>query len=169
MIEKNLPVRLGFFGLLGSLLWSISGCGGDEFGRCYRVSGRVTREGLPLTRGTVNYLPVDARKGHPATGEIQPDGTYMLTTKDPGDGALVGDYRVTIDLVDVEDSRLERMPGGIPRLDPPNTVQVNSLVPPKFSDPNLTVLKAKVESHSNTVDFDLTGLTSPSDEGSGVP
>ena len=156
MSRSSLPARLGLCGLLGSLLWSISGCGDDGFGRRYRVSGRVTRQGQPLTKGTVNYLPVDAQTGHPATGEIQPDGTYTLTTKDPGDGALVGDYRVTINLVEVDDSRLEKMPGGIPRLDQPNKVQVKSLVPPKFSDPGQTGLKAKVESHSNTVDLDLT-------------
>jgi hypothetical protein len=151
------PGRLRCNGLLVFAVWAISGCGGDDLARRYPVSGRVTRQGQPLTKGTINFLPLDASKGRTATAEIQPDGSYSLMTKDPGDGAIAGEYRVTVNVMDVDDSKLERMPGGMPRLDQPGKVQVKSMVPSKFSDPSQTELKATVETHSNTCDFDLKG------------
>ena len=134
----------------------VAGCGDDGLGRRYAVSGRVVRQGQPVTKGTVNFLPVEVAKGRAATGAIQPDGWYTLTTQDPGDGALTGDYRVVISLVDVDDSKLEKTPGGIPILNQPKKVQVKNLVPPKYSDPAQTVLKFTVEPRSNTYDIELT-------------
>jgi hypothetical protein len=134
----------------------LAGCGGDDLGRRYPVSGRVIRLGQPVTKGTVNFPPAEAAKGRAATGAIQPDGSYTLTTQDPGDGALAGDYRVVISLVEVDDSKLERTPGGIPILNESKKVQVKNLVSPKFSDPGQAVLRFMVEPHSNTYDIDLT-------------
>jgi hypothetical protein len=140
--------------LLGS--WIIAGCGDDDLGPRYRVSGRVTRKGEPIKRGTVTFTPVQAANGRAASGEIQPDGSYSLMTKDPGDGALAGDYRVIVSLVDIDDSKLGRTPGGMPILNEPKKVKVVNLVSPKFSDPGQTVLKYTVESRSNSYDVDLT-------------
>ena len=142
-------------GLIAFVVWTLAGCGGDDLAPRYGVSGQVTRLGKPLTKGTISFLPVDAARGRAATGEIQPDGSYTLMTQDPGDGAMAGDYLVTVTVVDVDDSKLERMPGGMPRLDQPQKVQVKSLIPSKFSDPSKTDLKAKVEPHSNSLKFDL--------------
>jgi hypothetical protein len=136
------------------VLGMLIGCSGDDLGRRYRVSGHVTRKGQPVTKGTVNFMPVDLAKSRAASGEIQSDGSYTLTTQDPGDGALAGDYRVVISLADV--GELERTAGGMPILNEPKKVQVKNLVPPKYSDPGQTVLKCKVEPHSNTYDIDMT-------------
>ncbi len=46
--------------------------------------------------------------------------------------------------------------GGIPILNQPKKVKVKNLVSPKYSDPSQTVLKFKVEPHSNTYDINLT-------------
>jgi hypothetical protein len=97
---------------------------------------------------------VDLANSRAASGEIQSDGSYALTTKDPGDGALPGDYRVVINLAEV--GELERTPGGIPILNQPKKVKVKNLVSPKYSDPSQTKLKFKVEPHSNSYDIELT-------------
>jgi hypothetical protein len=136
------------------LLGVLAGCSDDDLGRRYPVSGRVMRQGQPVTKGTVNFMPVDLAKSRAASGEIQSDGSYALTTKDPGDGALAGDYRVVINLADV--GELERTPGGMPILNEPSKVKVKNLVPPRYSDPSQTVLKFTVEPRSNTYNIDLT-------------
>ena len=77
-----------------------------------------------------------------------------LRPRTPADGALPGDYRVVISLTEV--GELERTPGGIPILNQPKKVKVKNLVPPKYSDPGQTILKFKVEPHSNSYDIELT-------------
>ena len=141
-------------GLIILILGVLAGCSDDGLGQRYRVSGRVVRQGQPVTKGTVNFVPVDLTTSRAASGEIQTDGSYTLTTKDPGDGALAGDYRVVINLAEV--AGLERTEGGMPILNEPKKVKVKNLVPPKYSDPSQTVLKYKVEPRSNTYDIELT-------------
>ena len=143
-------------GFLILVLGVLDGCSDDDLGERYRVSGHVVRQGQPVTKGTVNFMPVDPKAGRTATGAIQSDGSYSLTTKDEQDGALPGDYRVVVSLVDVDDSKLEKTPGGMPILNQPKKVKVKNLVSPKYSDPSQTVLKFKVEAHSNTYDIDMT-------------
>jgi hypothetical protein len=58
----------------------------------------VTYKGEPVKYGTVSFVP-DASKGTDgpiAMGNIKDDGTYILSTSDPGDGALVGHHKVSI-------------------------------------------------------------------------
>src|ERR1700687_5390629 len=79
---------------------ALTGCGGPRLGK---VSGRVTVGGKPVTSGTIMFHP-DA--GPTAVGTIQPDGTYTLTTGKPGDGAVVGAHRVTIQSTTVGEGSL---------------------------------------------------------------
>jgi hypothetical protein len=58
------------------------------------VKGKVTYKAQPLTQGTIRFEP-DGR-GREASGQIQPDGTYILGTHKDGDGAPPGSYRVAI-------------------------------------------------------------------------
>jgi hypothetical protein len=58
------------------------------------VKGKVTYKGKPLARGTVKFEPDGA--GRAATGEIQSDGTFVLTTYKQGDGAVPGHHRVAV-------------------------------------------------------------------------
>jgi len=57
------------------------------------VTGKVLLDGEPLEFGTVTFQPL---RGQPAKGEIQPDGTFELSTFAPGDGAPVGKHQVRI-------------------------------------------------------------------------
>ena len=78
-------------------LWSAPGCGGPAELRgapTFPVKGKVTYRGKPLTQGSVTFEPDGA--GKEANGPIQPDGTFILTTYKPGDGAVAGLHRVAI-------------------------------------------------------------------------
>ncbi|WP_425614471.1 hypothetical protein NA78x_004340 [Anatilimnocola sp. NA78] len=71
-----------------------------------------------------------------ASGDIQPDGTYRLTTFDPNDGALAGEYKVVFTVLKTYMGR-------------------ESLVDKKFTTAATTPFTASVKSGSNSFDFDL--------------
>jgi hypothetical protein len=58
------------------------------------VRGTVMREDSKVSGGTVMFRPVGP--GKPAYGVIQSDGTFELATNRDGDGAMAGEYRVTV-------------------------------------------------------------------------
>lgn len=58
------------------------------------VSGKVTLDGEPLRFGSVMFQAVSG--GQPATGTIQQDGTFSLSTFSSDDGAIVGQHRVRV-------------------------------------------------------------------------
>ncbi len=71
---------------------TLTGCGrsGNELAP---IGGKVAYRGKPLTFGSVMFLP---KSGPPATGAIQSDGTFSMTTRGLGEGASVGKNRVRV-------------------------------------------------------------------------
>jgi hypothetical protein len=144
--------------LAGCLLGLVStSCSGGP--RLGKVSGRVTVGGKPVTSGTIMFHP-DA--GPTAVAALQPDGAYTLTTIKPGDGAVVGSHRVTIQATNVgpgslvdpktfdEEIQLSRKGGKV--LVPG---KVTWVVPEKYSRAETSDLTAKVEPGPNTLNFDV--------------
>ena len=68
------------------------GCGKATRDRAV-VTGTVTYHGKPLRFGTVIFEP---EAGQFATGAIQPDGTFRMTTRGEGEGAPVGKCKVRL-------------------------------------------------------------------------
>lgn len=61
------------------------------------VKGQVVlSNGKPLSGGRITFVPKDVRTP-PASGAIGPDGNFRLTTKEEGDGAVAGEYKVRIE------------------------------------------------------------------------
>jgi hypothetical protein len=82
--------------VLGSLAL-MAGCGQSEF-TVTPLRGTVMCKGRPVTEGLVQVSPVrtgSAMTGKTGTAEIQPDGSFVLTTYSQGDGAVVGKCRIT--------------------------------------------------------------------------
>ena len=69
-----------------------AGCGGRATPPTAPVSGRVIFAGNPVTDATITFTPA---KGRPATGSIDADGRFSLSTFRPNDGAVTGLHRVT--------------------------------------------------------------------------
>ena len=94
---------LGWVGGVGlAMVTALGGCGEKETwaplvtAEAYPVKGRVLLPGgRPLTSGRVEFFPVK-EPGLLAHGEIKPDGTFELETRQQGDGAIPGDYKVRI-------------------------------------------------------------------------
>ena len=73
------------------------GCGSDaahHTAPTVPVKGRITYKGRPLTQGTVVFEPADI--GREAHGDVQSDGTFVLSTFKEGDGAVPGLHRVAV-------------------------------------------------------------------------
>jgi hypothetical protein len=78
------------------LLFTCWGCGAGsgEMPTLIPVKGKVTFKGQPLTKGTVRFEPDGY--GRMATGKIQPDGTFILSTLAKEDGVVAGVHKVSI-------------------------------------------------------------------------
>jgi hypothetical protein len=140
--------------------------GGCDSGIRYehaKVHGKVTYQGRPVTFGSVMFIPVNPPKEglmQPASGSINPDGTYELASQSTS-GAILGEHTVLVIAVDGGKSaepRSSSKEGDKPPM-PANgskTVQFKSAIPKKYSDPSTTTLKRKVTPGDNTIDIDLT-------------
>jgi hypothetical protein len=119
------------------------GSGGPTMGR---VSGTVTADDKPLEAGTVTFISTDGQRPN-ATGDIKPGGTYTLQTVEPGDGAVVGEYKVAISGADAKamNTALPGAPVKAPK----------SAIASDYADANKSGLTFKVEPGSNTKNFDL--------------
>jgi hypothetical protein len=125
-----------------SLLWLLPvafcalvlGCGRSRM-PTVPVEGKVTWQGQPLTQGTVVFNPIMIGEGlpnRPAIGVLGPDGVYRLASFRPGDGALPGEYRVTVRSV-IRKASLE-----IPDKPAP------SRIPTRYGDPQQSGLRFTV-------------------------
>jgi len=78
----------GFFAIL-----LVSGCSEPKF---YPVRGKVILYGVgPLTEGEIRIRPV-SKPSLVASGKIQKDGTFSVSTPEHGEGVLEGDCQVAI-------------------------------------------------------------------------
>ena len=115
-----------------------------------RVSGTVRYNGKPVTSGSVIFTPTSqGGGGHVATGPIDSNGSYTLTTFDTGDGALIDKHVVTVEAREKsagsprdKDGRITYKPAKL-------------VVPDKYADPQKTPFRYTVEAGSNTIDLDL--------------
>ena len=90
MSKKMMSKKLLWLPSVLLLALSMLGCGSDMV----RVSGTVTfTDGSPVTRGSVLF----ADGTFSASGDIQPNGSFILTSIRRGDGIRPGEYVVIIE------------------------------------------------------------------------
>jgi hypothetical protein len=111
------------------------------------VGGIVLVDGVPLSGGTITFIPVIPYEdgGRPGIGRIEPNGRYKLGNANPERpiGATPGEYRVTI-------LQLELVADQSGRLSP------KTITPDRYAEWKETELRAKVEAGVNVIDFRLT-------------
>ncbi len=157
--------------LLAPALFCVIGCSSDDgLGTRYSVTGKVTYKGEPVPKARISFVPKGQQGGKQgASGEIV-DGSFSLSTLAPGDGALPGEYFVTVSAREVDDAKLkaenEKMFAKHGMTDNPSmrammapeiqakaNREAKSSLPKKYEAPNdLTV---KVEEKSNYFEFEL--------------
>ncbi len=124
------------------------GCG-DSNPKTVKVTGKISYNGEPLKSGTIALIPEG--EGYGATGQIQPDGTFQLTSFKPNDGAAPGNYKVTVQVFPDESAGGDEL--GLPGAEfgmgqkPP--------IPLGYGDPATTKLTALINDGETELDLKL--------------
>lgn len=77
-----------------SFLCIVAGCSSENEIPTYPVTGTITQNGKPVSGAIVAFTPVAG--GQSASGTTDAEGVYALTTWSSGDGAVAGEYKVTL-------------------------------------------------------------------------
>lgn len=126
----------------------VSGCQKSGLPGTIPIRGKVVFDGEPLAKGEVLYNPVD-QAGRRARGIIQPDGTFKLTTLEKDDGALPGEYRITILAYAPHPGEPGRTVESESRTEIRERIKRGYVIPERYIDPELSGLTDTVdESHS---------------------
>lgn len=88
-------------GLCAAAIVMLTGCGGGELELdTVPVTGTVTQSGQPVEGARVTFSPEGT--GHAAAGVTDASGKFTLTSVTTGDGAVPGQYQVTITKYETE-------------------------------------------------------------------
>lgn len=115
-----------------------AGCGGGD--GALQVTGKVTdAAGAPIQceGGMVLFQPAatgEGASGKHATGGVNPDGTFTMMTRTPGDGMQPGQYKVVLQLWK-------------------NYSKQELAVPKKYNDATTTPLEATVDGDHTHFEF----------------
>jgi hypothetical protein len=135
--RKRLAVRsVGRFLVMLSCCLGLAGCGSAS--KPVPLRGTVTYKGQRLDNGTVMFSPADKDKGRVAQGTIQPDGSFALSTFQPGDGAIAAEYMVTVTSTVKGTEPIARDKG--------TGIGGKSAIPAKYGDPKTSTLRKTVSS-----------------------
>lgn len=132
-----------------ALLALVSGGCGSDNPETFKVNGKVTYNGQPVTSGVVQLLPEGG--GNSAIGNLQPDGTFQLTTFRKDDGACPGTYKVTVQAMPEPDS--EDPMAGLPGMELGGTGKPP--VPVKYENAETSDLKVNINQGENTLELEL--------------
>lgn len=120
------------------------------------IRGEVLYKGAPLKnvpQGIVRYLPKTPDSGRQASGRLQADGSFVLTTFKASDGVVPGEYTITVSAYSREaPSRAEvEASGGAGMVAP------KLMIPERYTDPNASGLSDVVDTnHSGFKRIELT-------------
>src|SRR5262245_39016020 len=93
-MRRGCPTRLAagsWVALAAALAVGLGGCGPPKY---YPVRGKVIIFGVgPLSEGEVRFR---SSSGLVATGKIQKDGSFSLSTPEHGEGLPLGTYRAAV-------------------------------------------------------------------------
>jgi len=130
----------------------IAGCGKRALGPA--VEGIVTLDGQPLANANVQLIPQGDTMGQTGFGKTDSAGKFTIRSADGQQaGASPGDYKVVISK-HVKPDGTDHVPK--PDEDP-MLASFKELLPPTYSDPEKTKLKAKVPTEAgNSLSFKLT-------------
>ena len=126
------------------LLMMVAGGCGSNGTTTIPIRGEVLYNGAPLKdvpQGLVRYMPKSPEGGRQASGRIQPDGSFVLTTFKSADGVVPGDYDIVVSAYSSQPrSRQEvEASGGA-------GVQPRLIIPKKYTDPTTSGISDLVDS-----------------------
>jgi hypothetical protein len=140
--------------VLGLALPWLAGCNSSG-PQMVRIRGIVTYKGEPITnvsQGIVRYLPKgSSSRAREATGRIQPDGSFVMTTFQKDDGVIAGEYDITVSAYSGQLLSRQETEAGV------HTAGPKLLVPDRYLKPSSSGLSDSVASgHSGFKKIELT-------------
>jgi hypothetical protein len=134
------------------LVLALVGCSHDpNMPKLGKVHGKVTYKGQPLDGGHIVFNPATGKggeSGQVATGEINSDGTYEMTTFNTGDGAILGQHIVTVTFQKGEMPK----PDEYSRI---NYVLPKNVTPTKYAAADKSPLRCTVGEGNNEFNIEL--------------
>lgn len=127
---------------LSLILSTVACCGGCSSDKpdMASVAGQVLIDGQPLSHGTIQFVPEKSRASY---GQLDGDGRFQLTCRDPNDGAVLGQHAVSVN--------------GSEILKSTNFVtQTRWHAPKKYANPNTSGLKADITEPIDDLKFELS-------------
>ena len=89
--------RKPFVLVFSFLILVLLGCSQAGQGpKLYPVKGQVFLKDKPATGARLVLIPVDDPKAEKPSAIVDENGSFQLATRQPGDGAPAGEYRVSI-------------------------------------------------------------------------
>jgi len=130
---------LTYFGALFVACGSLAGCSksGDSL---VPVSGRVMVDGKPAAGAAIVFHPANAANGTHPVAQVDANGDFQLTTIRSGDGAVPGEYRVTLTWY-VSAPRRKGLEG--------EESAVRNLIPDKYARSESTPISTTVRPEAN--------------------
>ena len=126
--------------MIAAVLFAVSGCAKSDMAP---VMGTITLKGQPTENAEVTFNPQGP--GRIATGHTDASGQFKLSTAKPDDGAMPGDYVVTLG------EHYDKAPP-LPPIGQPLPMRF----PQQYGDPAKSPLKAHVErGKKNEFQFDV--------------
>jgi len=139
--------------LVALLALAVVGCS-DGDPQMIPIRGEVIYKGAPLADGMVVYLPNGGLEAQQASGRIQPDGSFELTTSKKGDGVRIGEYNIVVQAYSGSTERMltrEETEAGVRSSEP------KLIIPQRYIDPAKSGLHDTVNSeHSGFKRLELT-------------
>jgi hypothetical protein len=129
----------------------LNGCSNSDRPKLAKVSGTVTLDKMPVAGAAVMFMPVGG--GRPAQGLTDAQGKFTLTTFDDGDGAIIGEHKVTVTKMQVTGAKATA--DGLSGTTEAGEIKEVWLVPQIYSVPETSGLTAKVEKGMQPVPLDL--------------
>ena len=108
-----------------------------------KVAGSVTMDGQPLTNAKVTFLP---QVGPAASGELDEEGRFELSTYRPGDGAVLGIHTAIVTPIS---QGVTLQPGAPPTSPTPQ----HDVIPAIYRRKESSTLHLEVQDRGN--DFEL--------------
>ncbi|HBO46271.1 MAG TPA: hypothetical protein DD670_20565 [Planctomycetaceae bacterium] len=127
-----------------ALLVGLTGC--SDRHSVAPVEGKVIYRNAPVKFGSVSFQP---EVGPRATGRIQADGTFRLSTYGEHDGAILGRHRVRI--VCAEHQNPDTHPSGADS----EGGYSRSLIPEKYTFPETSGFEVEVKQSNEPFTFEL--------------
>lgn len=170
MLNRTHLARRALSVLIGPALLLAIGCSDSGIGKLYPVSGTVKYKGEPVAKARINFVPKSGGSNtHGSYGTVTDGKFSSVTTLTEGDGALPGEYFVTVDTRVIDEEKVKsnaadlaskhKMEGKISQIPPELQAQglkeAKAMIPGKYQLAETTDLKATVKEQANKFDFEL--------------